>query len=316
MNLIEQLEALGLEYREHSSRVDEIYICCPFCEEQGTTPDTRFRLGINVVQGKFHCFNCDKRSSNPEYTWSELARALETGTLEAVSKLAKRESPKKKIELPPDFALVSNRTSEHWNGVALRYLQRRNISSKQIVEKNIGFSTVGEFRYRIIVPVYYNGELEGIVARAFVLGLEPKYKNSIGQKVIYNIPDKPRLSIVLTEGVFDALALEKSLRRYMDSGAVLGHSLTDKQMQQLSPYKNVVLWPDPDKAGLEGFAKMGQQLQEAGKQVEIILPDFSKLEFDPSELWSAEILAKFKTRIAFTPEVKLRMKAMIAFRED
>ena len=321
MNLIETLDTMGLEYREHSSRADEIFICCPFCEEEGTTPDTRFRLGVNVVAGKLHCFNCGKKSSNSDYTWKELARALETGTLQAAAQLVKRDIIRAKPELPPDYTPVTfERTADHWNEVALRYLRTRNISLPQIKKKKIGYSTVGDYRYRIIVPVYYDNELAGFVGRAFVIGLEPKYKNSVGQKVIYNIPDTPKRGIILTEGVFDALAIEKSVSRYWDSGALLGTSLTDKQMSQLIPYEKVVLWPDPDILErvdvMKGWKRVGTQLQDANKRVMIVLPDPDLEEYDPSELFPQEIEAKLGTRVEFTPNIFYKIKNIIAFKED
>lgn len=319
MDLLEQLNALGLEYREHSSRDNEIYICCPFCEEEGETPDFRFRLSINVAEGKINCFNCGKKSSNAEYTWTELQRVLQSGKLEAVSKPQKKKK-KKKVELPPDFSPLKLHGGEHWNKVALRYLATRNITGKQIVNKNLGYSTVGDFRYRIIIPVYYRGKLKGIVGRTFVVGIEPKYKNSIGEKVIYNLPDSPKDTVVLTEGAFDALTLEKTLHKIMDSGAVLGHSLTEKQVEQLEGYKKIILWPDPDiltnKAVLKGWMGMARQLEDADKQVYIVLPESNHEEYDPSDLYPDEIRKKLYHKVEFNPSIELRLKAEMAFRED
>lgn len=322
MNLVEQLEAMGLEYREHSSRTEEIFICCPFCIEEGTTPDTRFRLGVNVVEGKLHCFNCGKKSSNPEFVWKELARALETGTLEAASQLMRREVVTRPAELPSDYTPVTyKRTPDHWNDVALRYLQSRNISIPTIKKKKIGYCTVGDYRYRVIVPVYYEGNLEGFVGRAFVRGIEPKYKNSVGQKMIYNIPDgakKP--TIVLVEGVFDALAVERSVSRRADCGALLGHSLTERQIKQLELYERVILWPDPDILDrmdvLKGWRRVGTQLQDVNKKVQIVLPALDKEEYDPSELFPQEIQRKLNTRVDFTSDVFYKLKTNLIFKED
>ena len=321
MNLIEQLDTMGLEYREHSTRENEIFLCCPFCEEEGTTPDYRFRLGVNVVSGVLHCFNCGKKSSNSEYTFKELARALETGTLQAAAQTVKREVIRTKPELPKDFTPVTyERTEDHWNDVALRYLRTRNVSLVQIKKKKIGYSTVGDYRYRIIVPVYYEKELAGFVGRAFVTGLQPKYKNSVGQKVIYNVPETPKRGIVLTEGVFDAMAIEKSVARYWDSGALLGTSLTERQMAQLEPYEKVILWPDPDILErvdvMKGWKRVGTQLQEANKKVQIVLPSLELEEYDPSELFPQEIEAKIRTRVDFSPDVFYKVKVNIAFKED
>jgi DNA primase len=322
MNILDALNARGIDYRDHSSKEDEIWINCPFCEEEGTTPDTRFRLGLNVETGKMHCFNCNKSSDNAEYTFAELNRVLETGQMELAQKTRKRKKHVTKVVLPGDFTRIIPTGREHWNRIAYEYLRRRGVAGWQIREKNIGFSLIEDMSYRIVIPVYYRGKLQGLVGRAFVSGLEPKYKNSLGDKVLYNVPDEPRKAVVLSEGAFDALAIERyTVSNYVDgwmadSLGVLGHDLTNRQLEILDQYKFFVLWPDPDRAGLQGFFRIARQLIDMKKKVKMVLPSEVTGEgSDPSDLDLSEIAKQFRKLTPYSPEVENRTRVELAFQE-
>lgn len=323
MNILDALDAAGIEYRPHSSKEGELWICCPFCEEEGTTPDTRFRLGINYVEGRGHCFNCGKSMAG-DYLLDALKKKLDSGELELAAKVAKlkrQEAPA--VKLPEDFALVGDR-DDHWGRLADAYLKKRGVPSWQIKAKKIGYSVVGDFRYRIVIPVYENHELVGIVARAFVDGLEPKYKNSLGERTLYNIPEKVIYrggrKAALSEGCFDALAIERAFwhdyNQSVDSMGVLGHSLTERQLKILSRYEHFILWPDPDEAGLRGFLKIGMQLQEFGT-VEMVVPYLDSRDCDPADLEEREIIKHYQKRSeVYRPTLVERMRVLMAFQED
>jgi hypothetical protein len=51
MNLKEILDIRGIENNVSEDKPDEVNINCPFCVDQGETPDTKLRLGINVKKG-------------------------------------------------------------------------------------------------------------------------------------------------------------------------------------------------------------------------------------------------------------------------
>lgn len=326
MNLLEALDARGIEYRHHSSKENEILVCCPFCVERGETQDTRFRLGVNYVEGVAHCFNCGKRLRG-DYMLEQLKEKLDTGEFNLAQETAvRKDGLKKKIKpkLPDDFQLLTGLGKTHWAQVAFKFVQQRGIADWQVKEKKIGYSMVGEFRYRIVVPVYYKGKLEGLVCRAFVRDLEPKYLNSLGEKVIYNVPDKTRKVAVLSEGAFDALGIERFTKtNYVlgvkaDSLAVLGHDLTPKQLKILEVYDDIVLWPDPDKAGVKGFNRMGLQLLSSGRwKVWMVVPKLGNaVEYDPSDLTTHEIGCKLRIVEPFTVELEQKLRAKLAFQEE
>lgn len=317
MNLLEVLESRGIEFKPHSTRENEVYLNCPFCTERGETPDHRFRFGVNYVTGQAHCFNCGKKFRDFEFLKKALQEKLDTGEWQ-LSQNAIKVKPKTEVKLPEDFIALSGIESKtHWDKVALSYLHKRGISQRQVKTKNIGYSMVGDFRYRIVIPVYYQDKLEGIVARAFVQDLEPKYRNSLGNKTLYNVPKTQKKVAVLSEGAFDALAIERAVEPVMDSMAVLGHSLTERQLELLKDYEQVILWTDPDAAGVEGLLRMGPQVLSLKKPaVFCVVPQLNGVvEYDPSELNEREVHGKLRWVERYSQSLELRLKAKLAFRE-
>jgi hypothetical protein len=231
--------------------------------------DSRFRLGINLTNGKGHCFNCDWKS---RHTISYLLQRIgfEGEVLEAEEE--QETPPPPKVRLPEGFAPLTE-ACDVLDRTALRYLlQDRRLSRRQIQTKGVGVSYLGRYAYRVIFPVRdQERKLRGFVARSFVGG-QPKYLNSPGDKYLYNLNHKSK-QIVLAEGVFKALRLELALPEF-NCCALLGHDLTVTQTQQLADTKcrHVVLWPDPDRIGVQGVSRIARQLLETGYQVELIWP--------------------------------------------
>ena len=327
MNLIEALETRGIEYREHQSKDNEISICCPFCMENGTTPDTRFRLGINVVTGWMFCFNggCGKASRDADYTWKELQRVLDTGQLEAAANVVKKKKRVGDIRLPADFEPLSKNTTEYWGKKAYQYLRSRGIPDWQIEERKIGYSLIEEFRYRIIFPVEYRGKLHGLVGRAFIEDLEPRYKNSIGEKTLYGLPDRVVFrDALLVEGVVDCLSMDRAVRAFrsfnVDVAATLSTSISRKQLDQLKDYESITVWFDPDATGLMGTQKAVKKFLEAEKQVWVVMPTVkgNRLENrDTGEMSVDEIWSKWRRkRVEYSEDVERRFKMLRAFVEE
>lgn len=317
MNILDALDGRGIPYRR-SGKTGEIYLCCPFCIEQGESQDERFRLGINIETGFAHCFNCEWRTRDIEFLSQELARAFDTDMFERGQVAKKVIVP---VHLPEDFTILSKADEDHWGKKAYQYVHWRHVTDKQIREKKIGYSLSGAMKYRIVIPVYYQGKLKAMVCRDFTGKQEPKYKNSVGEKVIYNVPNQREDGAVLVEGVFDALAIERgcgtnSTRSGLDSLAVLGHSLTDLQLKQLQGYKKFILWPDPDGPGIFGFLSMVPELQRITKEIYLVTPKTKTEDYDPSEMFAPEVKERIKTAKPYTQELEQRLRAWLAFREE
>ena len=265
MTLVEILELRGVPYRRHSVRSDEICLCCPFCTSRGETPDRRFRLGINIAHGMGHCFNCGWRSQNAVQRLLEYLGVKDQYCQSPGNGAGPNGSCS--VCLPVGFSIVGT-VGDELDQLALQYLLKRGISRQQIVRYKVGATFVGNYAYRVVFPLWYNGKLQGFVARD-IAGREPRYLSG-GRKALFN--PRPSETLILAEGVFKALRIERALDHA--ASATLGKELTDYQLEQLQALGvgHVVLWPDPDKAGRQGCIRTAELLRANGFDVSVVWP--------------------------------------------
>jgi hypothetical protein len=260
----ERLSMHGIRFRVSGSDKAELSINCLFCIKRGYTRDTKRRLGINIKTGEAHCFNCGfKRKKG---ALKIILAALGDG--EGVVGYEETEDEPKQIpRLPSEFCFLSGCRRRDLYLLALEYLEQRSISDHQIYEKRLGVCLSGKYAHRIIFPFYEKEKLVGFTARGFTNQSQiPKYLHSPGLSHPYNIPTKKRDRAVLSEGVMDALAIERAYSG-ADSVALLGHALPDTKLALLLPYKGFILYADPDPTGLIGMALVGERLALLGKSV-------------------------------------------------
>lgn len=282
MNLLEALAQKNIKWRV-SERKGEIYICCPFCT------DRRFRFGLNTQLGHGHCFNCDRKFRGTAII--ALQQHLRLGRWLQPTPVNMLKRPESEVvRLPEGFEKLGGGGNDHWTRRAYRYLRRRGVSRSQMVRFKIGFTETGRYSYRVVFPIYYRGRLEGFVTRAILPDVDPKYKNSVGDKAIWGLPRKRSErseTAVLLEGVLDAAACDRVSRtsgsRNFDALGILGHTLTGRQLDMLRGYRKFILWPDPDKAGVKGFTDMRHALRDLEARVFIVVPNFRDRR-DPDEM--------------------------------
>jgi len=299
MTIRELLTFRGVRWRRGATP-GEINVCCPFCGEK------RFRLGINIERRIGHCFNCDWKSRNAIRL---LLRQLNLGDVTiSGGDLQEEETGKKELDLPEGFFLLSEISKDDGSPFydPRRYLLRRGVSANQIRVHFLGATLLGRFSYRIVIPVHYRRELKGIVARTW-LDAEPKYLNSSGEKALYNLKEKTAgQKLVLSEGCFKALAIEAAMPGVC-SCAVLGHSITDGQIEQIhdAGFREVIIFSDPDAAGIRGTLMIAEKLLEHCIFPNIIYPI---PEAQADELSPTTIRAHFQSVKPFTNSLRFRLK--------
>lgn len=123
---------------------------------------------------------------------------------------------------------------------AIEYLRQRRVTLKQITDHQMGYCYGGEYKNRIIIPVYNSNNLMFWVARAIgnPTGLKEKSPtNSPYQwsksEVIFNLDRAATNSdyIVISEGIFDALSWG------IAGVSLLGKVLYEQQLSQLVLYR-------------------------------------------------------------------------------
>lgn len=231
----------------------EIHFDCPLCN------DTRKRMYINLVTGLVHCHNCnfssnivgliqviegisftkaiDKYSNIAGNSWLPSIEIDDHVTSKLMSAYMNPE--KRAIPLPDEYVeLTKSRNIVAKR--AIKYLHSRRISNKQISQHKMGICVSGEYKNRIIIPIFEGNELKFWVARAIGDKAYLKEKSPANEsyqisksEVIFNIDKaaKEYRSIVISEGIFDALS-------WGGIGvSLLGKELYDEQMNTLLNYR-------------------------------------------------------------------------------
>lgn len=316
MNFREMLDEHGIIYKNSTFDVNEVMMCCLFCEQNGQAPDNRFRLGVNVATDQGHCFNCEWKSRDATRLIAEVLGATVTqrdvaGQGEATEAPDDAPTP----TLPEDFMLFSKAPRTSFYMKAWRYLKERGVADWQIEEKQVGVSMTGQYAYRIIFPIYFKKELQGFVGRDFTGQQKLPYLNMPGNKSLYNLPkDVKNNKAVLCEGIFDCLAIEQVvLRTNYNVMAVLGRTLTELQEQQIADYRDVILWPDADIPGIKGFVDLAKHLNMEHRV--FIVPPFGYGK-DASATKKVHRAYIWATRTRFTDSLELKLRAEAAFHDD
>lgn len=290
-----------------SSRPNEIWVCCPFCVEKGKSPDTEYKLGVNVKTGLAHCFRCGWKSfgentfrklklakRGPAVDFEEEKREKETGLPEGYVRLDPKHDKEEDLRIP-------------W-----LYLRKRGVNLNQVRRKRVGTCISGRYEGRIIFPVWdEHWELTGFVGRLYTRG-EPKYKNSVGiGRVWYGSHMLPKThdshQIILTEGIMDALAVERATNEI--ALASLGVEVTDDQETQLDRFKNIVVFLDRDMGGVWRGLDLAARLQEHGRSLLIALPP--EPYKDAGECPEEEIRKSISMALPYSKDLATRMRSRI-----
>lgn len=149
--------------------------------------------------------------------------------------------------------------------------------------------------------------------------MECPHLNSNGDKGLYNYPKHPQTTAVLSESAITSLAIDHVSRKlHIDSLGILGHTLTSTHLKLLKPYKRIILWLDPDPAGIKGSIKISKLLPKE-KTLKIVLPKTFKhssaIDKDPDDLEREEIQKRLLKAENFTDKLKQDLKVWLAFDE-
>lgn len=254
---------------------------CPFCD----TKKTSFNLGFNPAGNYYHCWK-----SQHSYSLQEVLSILLSVPINEVDNILKdyagvgevlpekKKSKIKYLELPTNTFTKAER----------KYLKARGFSPKYLNEKYkiVGGGISGDWKFRIIIPVYVNGKLmswtgRSILSKEKLKQLEiPRYKNLAIEKSVknikelfFNLDNCKGKEVVLTEGPFDVLRF--------DGNAIcsMGTELTEGQVSLLAEkFEKVFILFDNEPEAQEKARKFGMQLSSIGMEVEIVeaYEDFGK----------------------------------------
>jgi len=194
MDIIELLDEYGVKYYTGGKNVSVgwIGLRCPFCGDHSN------HLGIRMADLKCRCWKC-----GPHSLVNVLAEVASIGTKHArdISKsltsderaiLDKQQvgsKPGKLIKYPPE--IIDRLPKPH-----KQYLRSRGFFPNRLKRKYElkACENIGDFKFRIIIPIYQNRLLVSYTSRAIATDMQPKYKNAnthhvliSAKQCIYNI---------------------------------------------------------------------------------------------------------------------------------
>lgn len=256
-----------------------VNIKCPFCN------DHSYKLGIHITGGACNCWGCgshalldtikkllnlstqDARQIKKEYSGKEKRTAREEAKAKIKSEVCK---------LPIGCGKL---TTKH-----KMYLRERGFDANELVNVwgLLGTGIVGDYKHRIIAPIYYNGVIVSWQGRDITGKAEKKWKacRSIDeildhQKIVDGLDHCSGDACVVVEGRADMWRLGKG------AVCVFGISVTTSQVNLLAKrFKKCYIMFDGEELAIKRAEKLGALLSARNVEVEILVLD----KGDPGEM--------------------------------
>lgn len=256
-----------------------INVQCPFCSDQTN------HLGISPSR-KISCWICGIRGSVTKYI-REIEQCSESYANTIIAKyqdrslayLDKKERTRNSKIILPKSAIVEL-PKLHQN-----YLIKRGFDPDYLSKKYdlLACSELGDYKWRIIVPIYYQNEMVTFTARDITGKAAQKYKNLPVEKsvmstkeVLYNLDFANKVAVIV-EGVFDAWRIGDG------AVATIGTKYTKKQISHLIGFKKAFIMFDSD------AKDWGLKLAE---DMAAVVPSVEQIELsegDPADLSEEDV---------------------------
>jgi DNA primase len=257
-------------------------ITCPMCG------DVSNHGGFNLDGGYYNCWKCGGHSvitiikSLLNCTYNEADRIYnEFSDKYVIHKLNEKKKKVKKVTLPGSGNLLS---------CDRKYLQKRGFDPDYIVNRYQvkGSEIMGDWRYRIIIPIIYQGRIVAFQGRDVTNKQYLRYKTLEKEMCIvdpkstfYGIDQIQGDTVAVVEGVIDCWKMGEGFI------ASLGKNITSHQIKLLLRFKRVFWLIDCNDERSKEFAeKAAKDVSVFG--VECIIFDMQN-KCDPGELTEREV---------------------------
>jgi hypothetical protein len=272
----------------HNEDTGQVEFDCPACGENHKGVG-KHKLAVNYKKNIFKCWVCvfenNMHGKVPllikRYGNHKLLKEYELIRPDNDSNI-KTYIPKE-VKLPKGFTTLNLKNSKKYNFFnAYTYLKNRGVTDEMISYFNIGYTSVGKYKDRVILPSYDEfGDLNFFVGRAWSNYSSPKYLNPEAEKqiIIFN-ENKVNwdATIYLVEGAFDHLVIPNSI-------PILGKHLSDRLKQFL--YKKakagVVILLDEDAYNDAIRLYIELNVGRLYNKIKLCIPPYNH---DPSSIYS------------------------------
>lgn len=237
---------------------------CPFCYKG----DGKMGLGIHTQTNATSCFRCGKMSLKTAILKILGKNAVEWPTTalkyRGYKRARDRDDRPFKGHLNAFLSVVLPYGTAELAESHKNYLKNRNFDPKQLVTEwgLQGTGNLGDFKHRIIIPIYQEGQLVNFTGRDITGVSKERYKSCPNEKAIlpiksclYGLDDIENDSVIITEGPTKVWRLGKG-----NAVATFGTAVTNEQILLLSKFKRRIILFDRDDAGIKAADNLALQL--------------------------------------------------------
>jgi len=280
-NATEFLEDYNIPYSRKSKHTRQgwVGIQCPMCNDHSD------HGGFNLRSGYYYCWRCGWHKIE-----DVISRLIKVSGNEAFSIYRRYEGHSKIVgHLNRERAEKVVPIGDSLSSIHRKYLERRGFNPDYISEKykvRGTLETGNSWKFRVIIPFFYEKEIVTYQGRSVVEGKEPRYLNLENEKsiipakeILYNLDNATGNKVILVEGIFDCWR--------MGDGAVasMGVEMTDKQLEHLLKFKKVFILFDNEPQAQKNASQVGTMVSSMNIDVELLFLNHRK---DPSELTDEE----------------------------
>jgi DNA primase len=270
------------EYGKIYIHGNRISMRCPIClDSKKSKIKRRFSMICEDGQAYYNCFNCGASGTLAELvsqlkgvSISEAIRTIETPDFDNIKCSLTKVEPEPVVvkergilnyildDCISKDTEVSGYIMTKYKILLNEFLVKRNIPS----EYKVFIAYKGDYKNRIIIPIYYKNDILYFQGRALTNDVELKFMNPVVEKtgIIMNIDHFQRdMFIIVTEGIIDAMMIE-----HHQGTCVIGGSVSDDFLSSLYVLtdQGVIIAVDNDERGeverkkLINNSKYGKQL--------------------------------------------------------
>jgi len=272
IDILSLLDELGVDYETEGKNISGgwIGLNCPFCDDPSN------HLGINIETGSVSCWRCGKKSI------IRLVKNLVGLRVKNVDMILARHR-RKRYEQGRNLTAIQgsledvqttfpSSAKKVFPELHLEWLKKRKYNPAEVIKRYDLYAVyqTGKYKYRIVAPIYFRGQLVSFVARDVTEEAEHPYLNCPNEdsvipvkRCLYNI-DSVRKTALVVEGITDVWRIGRG------TVATFGIEFTKAQVNMLSGLDKVFVMFDAETQAIKQARKFAAMATSVVKSVEII----------------------------------------------
>jgi len=282
-DVLSYLQSRHIPYKTSGKNISAgwVGINCLFCIDGSN------HLGINLTAKTFSCFRCGETGNAIKLIQTIEGISSVKAAFEVMEQYNGEIFTPKKTHYRSKLIFPIG-TSKNFYANQMSFLEKRRFDPDSAIKKFDLYSVgpIGDFKHRLIFPIYINNRVVAYVGRDVTGQAEIPYKNSPEElsikpvkSCLYNIDSVYRNTAIIVEGIFDAWRLGDG------AIATFGTQYTHEQIRLLKGMKRIFVMYDADAS--EQANKLAHDASAIVPNVEIL----TLSEGDPDNLSERDVFA-------------------------